>query len=395
MEYIPLYNISLLGGQYFFAGDRTKLNGNVNARFAPVMKMNDEWTLLPIYRGSFRGTKAVTDAVGSGTLFSQGMDHRVAFTGVYSDPESTWKLKPSVNYKYEFLKETRDETWGKGLFDYETSGVSFEGENVYMEPFSYRLGYDFYYVRFPNYVSLESKSGVDPNGNALNRENAGTRVLDTFNHQFNAVVTLPVPTQDPKLSLEMGYRVLWQTFPDQPIIDEAGQPTNHDPAKRQDFTNSLSFNLGYPRKIMGGRVRMGNGFYTGFAYNGSNQNTYDAGQTHFVGDTYSYWSLSFGPNVNFAWGEEKRPITAGAGLTFSRQQYFNRRIQDGSGVYLDGTLRQDRAIFGLSYGYPIAQNFRLSAQTNFLWASSNMRYEKVYKYTYNAATYLMGFTYDY
>ena len=28
LEYTPLYNISLLGGQYFFAGDRTKLNGN-------------------------------------------------------------------------------------------------------------------------------------------------------------------------------------------------------------------------------------------------------------------------------------------------------------------------------------------------------------------------------
>lgn len=392
MEYVPLYNVSLLGGQYFFAGDRTKLNGNVAARIAPIMKMSDEWTFLPLYRGSYRGTKGVTDAVGSGTLFQQEMDHRVAFTGVYTAPDSDWKLKPSVNYKYEFLKETRDEAWGKGLFDYQTAGLSFEGEKVYRDPFSYRLGYDFYYVRFTNYESLESQSGVDPSGNRLNRENAGTRVLDTFNHQVSFVTTVPLPAEEPKVSLEMGYRGLLQMFPDQPLIDKQGQPIL---SNRRDFTNSLSFSLAYPRPVFGGRARMSSGWYLGLSRNDSNQSTYDAGQTRYVPETYTYYSFTTGPNATFSWGEEKRPVTAGLGFLFSTQRYLGRLVQDGTGLYLGEMQHQERYILNLSYGYPVAQNFRLTAQTNFLWADSNMKYERTYKYTYNAATYLMGFTYDY
>ena len=66
-----------------------------------------------------------------------------------------------------------------------------EAENVYKEPFSYRMGYDVFYTRFPNFKSLESKSGVDPAGLPLGRETAGVRTLDTINQQVSFSLTRP------------------------------------------------------------------------------------------------------------------------------------------------------------------------------------------------------------
>ncbi|MFA6030150.1 MAG: hypothetical protein WC969_09870 [Elusimicrobiota bacterium] len=393
VEYVPMYNLSLMGGQYFFAGDKSRMNANVSANVTPAVKLDSGWTLLPTYSGYYKGTKAVTDAVGSGTLFQQQFDNRLGLSALRAIAGTDWKIKPSVSYKHELLKETRDEAWGKGLFDYQKFGVGFEGEKVYRDPFSLRVGYDFYYVRFPNYQSLESKSGTDPLGNPLGRETAGKNVLDTINNQVSVTLTRPYPYDDPKVSLSASYSLLWQKFPDQKLVDAAGQYKN---ANRQDFSQSAGLGATYPRSFRSDTVRVTGGFQLGLAYNGSNQNTYDAGQTKYVPDSYSYTQYSMGPSVSVAWGDDmKMPQTAGLAMTWSRTQYAGRLVQDANGLYQDSAQYQSRYLVGMNYSYPVAPHFRLNAQANFLMARSNMTYEKTYKYSYNTSSYLFGFTYDY
>jgi len=394
VEVTPLYGVSFLGGQYFFSSAKSNLNANVKASVAPALKFTSRpnWTVIPLYNGNFRGTKDVTDPVGSSTLFQQGMDHRLAFTGIRQAEGSNWKLKPSVSYKREFLKETRDETWANGLFDYWTTAVGFEAENVYKDPFSYRLGYDFFITRFPNYRSLESQSGVDPSGQPLGRERAGVNTLDTMNHQLSAAVTLPFPASDPKMSVSASYRILYQDYRDQPLIDLGGQPTTNG---RQDFSNSLGFAVGIPKMYRQGRLRAGYGFSLGFTHNGSNQNTFDAGQTRFMADSYSYYSLSAGPNMSLSWGDKKQPTTASLGLKWSRTKYAGRLAQSGSGAYLNERQSTNRFLVSVGYAYPVAPNFHLTAQTNILRQESNQKFEQSYRYNYTTANYLLGFSYDY
>lgn len=392
LEVVPVYGLTMLGGQYFFAGDKSKLNANVTANAAPAVKLGGGRLFLPLYTGSYRGTKSVTDSVGSGSLFAQGMSHRLAFGYLRPIEGTTWKVKPSVSYKWDYLKETRDETWGKGLFDTQTVGLGFEAENTYKEPFTYRFGYDFFYTRFPNFKSLESKSGTDATGNPLGRETAGVRTLDTLNQQLSFTVTRPIPYEKPVVALTAGYRLLWQKFHDQPLVNLAGQFRSEN---RQDFTNSLTASAVHPREAFGGKARLGIGLNSGFNYTGSNQNTYDAGQTRFIADAYSNWSLTLGPSLSVGWGPKESPTTASTGLTWTRQSYFGRLVQDANGLYQSDTQTHDRYQLSFGYGTPIATNFRLLAQANFLWVDSNMRYEKTYKYTYNTSNYLLGFSYDY
>ncbi|HAM36977.1 MAG TPA: hypothetical protein DEB40_07085 [Elusimicrobia bacterium] len=394
LEYVPVYNMSFLGGQYFMQGSRGNLNGNVRAVAAPLLRRDSEWSFLPLYVGEYQGIKGVDDGVGAGTLYQQKMDHKASFAALYTPRGGPWKLKPSLSYKREFLKETRDESWGRGLFDYEKLAMGFEAENLYREPFSYRLGMDIYRIRFPNYQSLESNAGTDPQGNPLGRELASRNVLDTYNYQLSASASYPLPYEEPVMSLTAEYGFLYQDYHDQRLVDARGQLADQS---RRDFLQTVSMGATYPRpvQVFGEACRLDSSLAFNFAYNGSNQNTYDASRTQFVGDSYSYYSAGGGPTFRMAWGDKKRPAMASLSMRYHHVAYLGRQAQDGDGIYSGSQQWQDRYLLGLNYAYPIARGFYLKVQTNLLWERSNQNYEKTYAYNYQTANYIMGFTYEY
>ena len=347
-----------------------------------------------MYAGSYQGTKGVDDGVGAGTLFQQQMDHRVSASAIRRLEGSDWKLKPSVSYKREFLKETRDEIWGKGLFDFEKIAAGFEAENAYKDPFTYRLAFDVYRVRFPNYESLESKSGVDPLGNPLGRELASKRVLDTYNYQLSASGSRPCPYENPQFVLSGTYSFLYQDFLDQRLVNQRGQ---FDDSARKDFLQSVSGSIGRPirTRVFGEDARLDLSLGLSLAYDRSNQNTYDAVFSRYVPQAYSYVLFGAGPAANFSWGDSKQPSWLSGSFRWSRQNFLGRLAQDGEGLYGSAKQRQDRYSLFFGYGHPIAPKLTLTVRTNLLWAQSNQKYEKTYSYTYRAISYLLGVNYEY
>lgn len=394
VEVTPVVNGSLSAGQYVFKSQKGSFSGNVAVTGAALLKFSERWSLLPMYTGSYQGSKGVEDGVGAGTLFQQQMDHRLSATGIRRVVGTNWKLKPSTSYKREYLKETRDETWGKGLFDYEKFALGFEAENLYKDPFTYRVAFDVYRVRFPGYESLESKSGVDPQGNPLGRELASKHVLDTYNYQLSVSGSRPFPFDDPKYVLQGSYSFLYQDFLDQRLVDPRGQLEG---SGRKDLLQSLSGSIGRPLKVRAfgsdARLDLSLGLY--LAYNRSNQNTFDAVFTKYVPDAYSYFTIGAGPGASLSWGDSKQPSWLSGSFRWSRQKFLGRLAQDGSGLYGSMKQRQDRYILGLGYGHPIAPSLTLTVRTNLLWAASNQKYEKTYSYTYRTINYLLGVSYEY
>ncbi|MBI5209456.1 MAG: hypothetical protein HY927_05715 [Elusimicrobia bacterium] len=397
VEYIPVCKASLLGGQYFLKGTNANVNANGSLNVAPVVRFSDQWSLIPHYWFNYQGTKGVGDGVGAGTLWQQQMDHKVGFTGIFSPAATDWKHKHSVSYRRNFMKETLDESWGYGLFDYDKLAVGIEAENVYNDPFSYRLGFDAYKIGFPNYKSLESQTGVDPAGNPLNRELTSVDVLDTWNFQLSAAGSRPYPYEDPVVSLHATYSVLWQVYNDQRLVNRLGQFNTNKPFGRQDFQQNIGLAVGYPTtmKMWGRDLRVSYTMGVTAGHNGSNQNSFDAARTQFIHDAYSYYSFGVGPNWSVAWGDKKRPSSVNLSFQFNHQQYTGRLAQNSEGVYTGSNQWQDRYIASLGQSYPIATGFNLVARANFLWAASNQAMEKTYLYTYRTANYMMGFTYEY
>src|SRR6185503_9073135 len=106
---------------------------------------------------------------------------------VYS-PRDSFKIKATGGVRAEFLRETKDETWGNGLFDYRKYTGGLETEFDFSKKAGTRFAYDYYMLTFPNYQSLESSQ--DP---TLSRELVGKDILNSGNHLLTLGAWAPLP----------------------------------------------------------------------------------------------------------------------------------------------------------------------------------------------------------
>lgn len=383
----PYYQASLMGGQYFYETNQGALAGNASLLATASVKISPDLTLIPLYSGRYQGAKQVADLAGGGTLFQALMDHRASFKGVYA-ATPLLKIKPELAFKREYLKETRDEAWGDGLFDYTQPGFSVEGEYLYSDPFTLRFGYDLYNTRFHNYTSLESQIGAADG--SLAREMAGDHTLNSMNNNFYAAGNRKMPW-DSLADAAVSYTR--RSYAHQHVVDEAGQFKS---ATRLDSLISAELGWRFPRKLASGKM-LTPGVTFAYAANNSDQNNYDAQNTKFIKDYYDYGKCKAGLNVSLRTplAGEKRFWDARLGLGLTRTGYSKRLVQDITGLYKTGKVYINEFTAAGDVSYDIVKNFKLSASMQYGRQNSNMKYEKLYKYSFAMFSYLMGLTYEY
>ncbi len=385
----PYLAVQFNGGQYFFKGEKGNLSGNLNVLGSMVIRHEKlaRWTLVPVLSSQYQGTKQVADLVGGGTLFQERMSHSLAVRGIYQ-LTSKWKLKPGVGYKWEFLKETRDESWGNGLFDYRRPGFSLEGEYAYKDPFTFRIGYDFYRIGFVNFASLESLI-KDSQGNAMARELAGRSVLDSTNHSLTFGGTMQGPW---RTYAEGNLVTTLRLFPDQHVVNRAGDFRN---STRADFANQLYLAWRLPRELSGSWKAV-SGVKLSAGYNKSNQNSYDAQRLRFLKDYYDSTSLRAGVELSlYRKLKEERPLELNLSVSLGRVGYQGRVAQNSSGLYLSDNIYQNEAVLGLGVSYPIAPHFVWTSQFGYGRQTSNQNFERLYSYNFTTTNYRLGFGYEY
>ncbi len=380
-EVKPVVNAQVLGGQYFYNASGSSLGALASLIASPYMKFNDQWSLVPLYSGSYQGTKQVQDLVGGGTLFQDSQDHNVSVKGIRTF-ENGLRLKAVTGYGVELLRETKDEGWTKGLYDNHRLSMGTEAEWSWAKDQSVRLAYDYYTIRFPNYQSLSSQAAADGQGRELDAPD----VLDSHNHMVTLGSTLLLPGNG---LLDGSLSRTWSSYGDQHLVDLSGTLT---PDIRHDQNETFSLQGTWPVYARDNFRLLGSLGYTR-THLFSNQNHYDASQTFFNADYYAYLTNSVKTEWTMLLGEA--PWTIVLNGTVARQKYSDRIIQDSNGTYDSDITRVDYATVGLSLSYPIAKGFQMKAATAFGWNDSNNTDNKVYQYHYNTQTYLFGFTYAY
>lgn len=378
VEITPLYGLQVLGGQYFFASEKGALSGNAAGHVAPAFKFGERLSLLPSLHSSYQGTKQVVDVVGTGSFFQEQMEHRLAAKVVWSPGGSQWRLKPSMSFKYNLLKETKDEEWSSGLFDYYTWKGGLEAEYVYHDPFSFRVGADYFETKYPNYTSLESAAAFSQAGVALARELVGNQILDTRNVMGNLAIDLPLFN---RLAAEASATMLYQSFYNQPIVDDAGQNTA---LKRQDFLTILALGIKMPYE-MNRDLRVLGSFDGSVAYNTSNQNSYDAIRTFYTPLYYNYGEVRVGPSLRLYVGPTRKPVILGLSGQYWYRRYPKRRIQNSQGGYEGASLQNNNWLAATTLTYPMAPHFALHFNFQYGRATSNMRFDQFYAYNYRLA----------
>ena len=381
VEFVPVFGGSALMGQTLQDGKSTSWNGNANFQFTPAMKFSESWGLIPTYAGSYQGTKSVADLGSGGQLFQDSMSHSLRFKGVWR--HGNLKLKPQAGYRWEFLRETTDEKWGKGLFDYRKPSLGLEAEYAVAEAVTVGFSADWYRIEFPNYRSLESSVA----GIGLGREQASGRTLDTNNLSWTGTAAFPfaIPGVKTRLSVNLTNR----DYPEQSIVLPSGLLS---PERRGDQLKSVALGLG-----RGWRLGEENGVYVDLQGSwtrlDSTQNHYDAESARFTGDYYSYEEMSFQPRATFTLG--RRKVELAIAYLNTRREYLSRVAQSIGGTHLDDTmvLTQDNFIFDLAV--PIGRGFKLLVNSTVATARSNQKYEKFFKTNYTLQSHLIGFSYAY
>ncbi|MEK9145624.1 MAG: hypothetical protein AAB339_08460, partial [Elusimicrobiota bacterium] len=336
---------------------------------------------------SYQGTKQVVDLVGAGTLFQEQMDHRAGAKGVYTLKDRRWKLKPSFGYRAQLLKETADEKWGGGLFDYRRADFGLETEYAYKDPFAVRASFHYAMTTFPNYTSLESRAAFSLQGQDLARELVGDKVLDTHAYLFRLSAEAPYRGA----VLEGSYALLSQRFPKQYVVDAAGNLTS---PLRSDMTHALELGAKLPFEVAP-RARLLASFDLGYTRSASNQNSYDALRAQFQEGYYDYSEFRVSPGARLLVGNPDRPVTMGLGMMFWIRDYAARKTQDTAGAYQSAALNSTSWLLSASVSRPIAPRVRVLFNFQYGAAYSNQRYETFYKYGYSAANYLFGVGYDF
>ncbi len=386
VDITPLLDAQALGGQYFFGRQKGDVSGSGSITFAPAIAVDDRWSVLPALSSSFEGTKEVVDPVGQGTVLSQQLENRVSARGVYETASGKWRLKPFASWRYQLLKETSGEKWGKGLFDDWQWDIGGEAEYVDREPFAARARASYFETRFPNYATLESQGAAQ--GAGLARPGAGAFTLDSRSAEASGEFELPLGA---RWVGEGRLELVYSRFPQQRVVAASGLFSD---ALRQDLVTTWTAGAKLPVELNTDWRGVG-GFSLSYAFNTSNQALYDAAQTAYLPLAENWSGWRGGPWAKAFIGPLRRPATLSGSLELGLRRWPHRPAQDETGLYDGDALRQRTWTATASVSYPLGERFSAVATLQWLRATSNQAYQQLYRYDYSATNYLFGFSYSY
>lgn len=382
IKFTPVVDVSLLGGKYFLDDKSASFQAHADAFVSPVVKFSENHELVPVFSGYYSGTQDVQELAGGGVLTRQRRGQDFSFKYIYTD-EFT-KYKPRISFSNAYIKETKDESWGNGLFDYSTFSMGFETERERPNG-TLTASYDFYSVTYPNYATLLSQSATVIDTTTFNElsQNAGANTMDNVNHRLAATYTwFPEP-----LVMTAGYDFTYRKYGDQAIISKPATGSAFFKSdKRTDLVQNFTFKLSQNLKPL----LLSAGAH--FTYMSSNQNSYDSSRTKYIPDYYSYYELGLAPAVTLGL---KNGGSLGFAASYKRLYYLGRNKQDVSGNYGKDDIKQDTWLMNIAMRYPLMSRFFAKASYNYQISSSNMRYEANYKYNYRANTYLLGVEWEF
>ncbi|PIV55779.1 hypothetical protein COY52_10960 [Candidatus Desantisbacteria bacterium CG_4_10_14_0_8_um_filter_48_22] len=126
----------------------------------------------------------------------------------------------------------------------------------------------------------------------------------------------------------------------------------------------------------------------------SNQNYYDAANLSYTADFYSCARhiMTFPLILRF---EKPLQFNLSVSYQYDFAEYASRTAQDVPGSPSDRKMNQVFSNWFVDIFYPLPFNFSVVASAGFSSARSNMKYEKIYRYNYDAWSLLAGLRYEY
>lgn len=386
INFLPVFNFDLSGGESYFENEHSSFGGNLNVDFIPAIRLSKKTSLLPRYSFIYQGVKAAYELEDRDFLYQQSQDHLVSLRLIHKFTPK-FKIKTEYAFKKEIARETKDENWGDGLYDYKNKYGSLELEKMFNGrriPWTIRAGVGSYSVFFPNYKSLASKFG---------QELCGEQVFNT--HDTEVFVSGEVFFND-RIYMNWGLNSLESRYNDQKIVTLSGEYINET---RTDQIGSLSYGISYtPDHIyqtwgQAAEFRSRAQLNIKVKNRISNQNHYDTENLIYIAKYYDYQQVKITPSIRFQFLPSNNELNFTYG--YSNKEYPERIAQSNDGNYSKEKILSQGNLYNITFLYILSKGLSLSVSGSFQRITSNMKYEKLYKYNYNTANYLVGISYEY
>lgn len=342
---------------------------------APAVKLNDSQHLIPLYSGSIKRMRQYIAQEEGIRLYNTSQLHNISVAlRTQHDPE--WISRITGIATWNLLKETQDEEFGKGLYDYRDFGAGFDLRQKLpideTREHDYSWGIQYYRRTYPNFKSLISLATVT--------------APETDEKDFDGVKTsFGVEEKSATgISWELKPSALFKFFMDKKLIGDDG--VLNGKSKRRDYVISADLNGDLPLE----KDRWVLSADNSVTYNHSNLDFYDSRGTLilsddvFTKDYYTYFSVATYPYITYYHpvGKGKNFAIRG-GYSFLYRHYPGRKVQELDSTYTDSKQRDHEHALHLSTSYPISKELSWVSYFDYTWERSNQKYEKYYWYNYN------------
>jgi hypothetical protein len=340
---------------------------------SPTLKLKDDLYWINVYSGSYDRSAQVV-AQEEGGRQSQSTQNHSLNTALKWNLTKSWSLRPLFFADWVFVNETKDESFGNGLYDYRDIGGGVESAWVTLETREQkddvRLGFRYLNRQYPNYQSLLSL--FNPNGAAeTNEKDLNGYKLNVAGESFSK--------HGWSWSLEGIF--FYKDYTDKKTIDSNGILTGDG---RQDYLGYVNASLSRPL----------NGSWTmrvdgQFGINSSNLDFYDTHNTLTLADdtlvkNYFDWvSFTVTPSLVYSRTlSEGRDLSLTASYVFYALHYPGRPFQNSSGAYQNNDQQDYTHTFSGKAKYPITKNWSWVSFLSYTIADSNQEFEQFYLYSY-------------
>lgn len=379
---ILIINLDALGTYSKIQGHKAIGGALIDCSVSPVIKLNNRNYIIPLYNINYiRELQIISEEEGD-WLAMETLSHNVYLT---YKKLLTKKLTAKVSGlgTWAYYKETRDEDWSEGLYDYIDKGGMLDFEYTLSEPKAkiYReLGFETEYYRrkYPNFKSLISL--------------ATPTAPEEHEKDYDGIkFTLAFLEQNPDgLSFEVEYQPLLKYFIDKLAVDSDGVLISG--RKREDNQHTANVNFSYPFS-----KRLTFGLDYQMIFNRSNQNFYDSRDTIILSDDiftshyYSYKSFGVKPKITYDIPLTKeKNLTTYLNYSYLDRIYSDRKAQGSNGAYTDSREEDQYHTIGVGFSYPLTNKIKALCLFNYTKAKSNMKYEEYYRYNYDLMSIACG-----
>jgi len=376
VELIQLGQVEALGTYTSIKDSEDDYGADTSAFYSPVLKFNDTFCLIPLVDVHFNSYPQYLPQEEGNSFYNTYLVTNLHIAA-RKEYKPGWFIKLTPLATWNIMKETPDDDWGDGLYDYTDYGVEAELRHIISGASSeqhYSSAFEYYKRTYPNFTTLISSTTVTP-PEVHEKDYHGLKYSARAERNYT---NLGGWYFEPYL--------LQKLYSDKHTVNDDGTlDLNED---RHDYEVGLNFGGTYlPRNLSRFQLSLDNDY----VINNSNMSYYDTRNTLGLGDDvftdkyYDYQSFSIAPGVEYAHpiGNEKS-IRLRLGYDYTVRWYSDRKAQFSNGDYRSQDQHDQEHTYSAILRIPLIKSVDFVVNYALNHVDSNQKFEDFYRYSFDS-----------